>query len=202
MNGTGTPSNTSATGGYLSPEPQTPAALTSRGLDQALQSLVQGITRLPGNLVRPRAQENPPPRPDADVNWAAVAAANQTPDWTGIVTHENTPEGIGRDVLLRYETFDLMASFYGPLSRDYADLLVDSLLIAQNRWELRKVGVAVVGVRSVRNSPDLLNQRWFGATDVEIEMRREIRKVYPVLNLVSSSIEFAGLPASVNLVSE
>ncbi len=156
-----------------------------RDLDVVLQMMVAGVTGLPGNLVRPRWQENPAPRPDVNVNWAAVAAMNQVPDWQGVVTHEPGPDGVGRDVLLRYESFDLMGSFFGPHARDYVDRLIDGLKIAQNRWELQKAGISVVGPRSVRNSPDLLNQRWYGAADVEIEMRREIRRVYPVLNLVS-----------------
>lgn len=181
------PPNTSATGGYLRAEP---GGTTSRGLDVALQEMVAGVTGLPGNLVRPRWQENPAPRPDNGVDWAAVAATNQSLDWNAVRTHENTPAGVGRDVLLRYETFDLMASFYGPRSRDFADCLIEGLAVPHNRWELRKVGVVVVGPRSVRNAPDLINQRWFGATDVEIEMRREIRKVYPVLNLLSFPVAF------------
>ncbi len=190
--------NTSATGGYLSPAEPGP---TLRDLDGTLQLLVVALTGLPGRMVRPRFQENPAPIPDSGVDWAAVASSGQEPDWTGSVTHETPPGQTPRDVLVRYETFDLLASFYGPRSRDNAGRLIDGLMIPQNREGLRRVGIAVVGPRSIRNSPDLLNQRWYGATDVEIEMRREIRRVYPVLDLASFPLDFR-LPQGVALIPD
>jgi len=41
-------------------------------LEDFMQSLVAGITNLPGNLVRPRWQPQPLPIPPHNVDWAAI----------------------------------------------------------------------------------------------------------------------------------
>ena len=51
--------NTSATGGFLSPL-STPAPLEDQALADFFQQYVAGITGIAGNLVRPRWQAEPP----------------------------------------------------------------------------------------------------------------------------------------------
>lgn len=69
----------SSTGGYLLPAPLAPlpANLTFK---QFLQQVFVGVSGLPGDLVLPRWQTNPPKQPDLLTNWMALAATVSTPD--------------------------------------------------------------------------------------------------------------------------
>ena len=61
-------SNTSATGGYLSPVyPE----ITGLELRRTIGEILVGISGLEATLVRPAYQENPPPSPSINVNWLA-----------------------------------------------------------------------------------------------------------------------------------
>ena len=72
-------SNNSSTGGYLLPAPPAPLPgnLTFK---QFLQSVFQGVSGLPGNLIFPRWQVNPPKQPDIYVTWLALGVTSVMPD--------------------------------------------------------------------------------------------------------------------------
>jgi hypothetical protein len=176
-------SNTSATGGYLSPG-ATPAPKEGQELDRFLQQVVVGITGMPGDMVRQRWQAEPPNHPKAEDTWAAVGIMRQVPDTYGVVEHD--PAGQGGDTLTRHETLELLCSFYGPDCQAKAARLADGLLIAQNREVLFRAGMGLVGVSPILTVPSLVNERWIKRLDVTVTIRREVRRSYPVLNIVSA----------------
>jgi hypothetical protein len=71
------PPPNSASGGYL--VPVSPLPLDDEELGRRLSNVVAGVTGIPGNLVRPRWQKNPPPIPDEGVDWVAVGVTSYRP---------------------------------------------------------------------------------------------------------------------------
>lgn len=179
--------NTSATGGYLLPE-QFPAPLDDDALDDFFQVVVVGITGLAPKLVRPRFQEKPLKQPDRGATWAAVGVMRVDTEFDGFIRHNPgdplTGEGAG-DEVQRYETLEIMASFYGPRSHHYAALLRDGLSIPQNNepFQVRDMGLADLG--SIIRTGDLVNQGWIRRVDFTFRVRRTVYRTYPVLNLES-----------------
>ncbi|GHE70024.1 bacteriophage protein [Camelimonas fluminis] len=176
-------SNTSSTGGYLTPE-AIPSPLEDDGLDDFLQAMVAGITGLPGKMVRPRWQPIPPKQPTPETDWSAIGITTRTPDDNAVVIHR--PDGEGADALQRHEEFDALASFYGPNCQQYAGRLRDGLSIAQNREPMQRLGMGLVNVGNIVLLPELLNQRWLRRADLTVRIRRQIDRTYPVLNILSS----------------
>ena len=174
--------NTSATGGPLAPLP--PAVEDDRPLEDFLQSIIVGITGLPGPMVRPRWQPEPPALPPRGTDWAAIGIVRSTPDVFAFERH--VPIGDGDDEFQRHEVFDLECSFYGPNADEYADLLRDGLAVAQNREPLFLVGIGVVqsGIRT--RAPILLKEKWLKRSDLTVTLRREIRRTYPVLTVLKA----------------
>jgi len=178
--------NTSATGGYLLPE-QFPAPLDDDALDDFFQAVAVGITGLDPKLVRPRFQEKPLKQPDRSTTWAAIGVMRVDTEFDGYIGHD-PGEGAG-DKVRRYETLEIMASFYGPLSHRYASLLRDGLSIPQNNepFLLRSMGLADLG--PLFRTGDLLNQGWVRRVDFTFRVRRTVYRTYPVLNVKTLDLD-------------
>ena len=197
--------NDSSTGGPLSPA-ASPAPLEGAALNTFLQNWLVGITGLPGSMVRPRWQAEPPNIPDAGTAWAAIGITDRKADAYPYIGHD--PTGNGADDLQRHETLDLLASFY-DLSADgqadyYAALLRDGMAIAQNRETLEVAGFNVLDVGDMTVVPSLLKSRWLYRVDLSFRLRRAIVRTYPVLNVESGVIQIveqdaAGNDTTVNL---
>lgn len=174
--------NTSATGGYLAP------SSTSVGYDETfkrqLTQLVRGITGLPDGSVRPRWQTIPPKQPTLGSNWAAVGVTKITPDWGAAIIHH--PENEGTDEVQRHETVEVLASFYGPALYETAARLRDGLSVAQNREAMGAAGIALLEAGQLVAAPEFFNQQWIERVDLALVFRREISRIYPVLNVLSA----------------
>jgi len=175
--------NTSATGGYLSPAVVSPP-LEDEEIDKLLQGMVKGITGLAGDLVRPRWQPNPPKQPEPSVNWCAIGVTVTEPDAGPSIEHDGT--GDGQDNLQRHEDIELACTFYGPLGKSYAALLRDGLSIPQNTAVLRAQGMGLIECGAARSVPELVNQQWIKRYDMPVKLRRQVKRSYPVLNLLSA----------------
>lgn len=184
--------NTSATGGYLTPTSS--VALNDDALDDFLQAVVVGVTGMPGATVRPRWQPEPPNLPQTSVgadgatvipDWAAIGIIDVEPDFNAAVMHQSA--GNGDDILLRQEILTLMTSFYGPNAGSNCALLRDGLQIAQNREVLQVAGYGVIETGNPRQVPVQIKDIWWRRVDMQVRIRRQVQRIYPVLNLVSAA---------------
>lgn len=180
-------SNTSATGGFLSPGTST---VNDDALDDLLQAMVVGVTGLPGSLVRPRFQQSPPKQPDATVDWCAIGVHEISPDDNPVVRHDPLMNGgAGGDVLERSEQLDVLASFYGPHAAHFAGLLRDGLYIPQNRETLAAAGVAFVTVGDKTRAPALVGTQWLNRFDIHVTLRRVVALTYGVQTLLTAGVD-------------
>lgn len=175
--------NDSSTGGYLSPAVASPP-LEDDALTAIFQQMIVGITALPGNMVRPRWQPNPPKQPEPTVNWCALGIAVQTPDDGPAIVHNGSSNG--SDTYIRHEQIDVLASFYGPNAMQNAQLLSDGLAIPQNLEQLKANDMNSVDTGQIRAAPDLINEQWVRRYDIELTFRRKIARTYSVLNILTA----------------
>jgi hypothetical protein len=175
-------SNTSASGGYL-----TPAALApfpnSLTFTQFLQTVFAGISGIPGNLVRPRWQPKPPPQPGDDTDWLAIALLNSRGDSNAFASVDVG----GNNYTQRHEDIEIQCAFYGPGGYDNSTLLRDGFQVQQNLEALRLANMGFTSCSQAIRVPDLVNERWVDRMEMSVFMRREILRVYPILNFVSAS---------------
>jgi len=178
--------NTSATGGFLLPE-QIPAPLEGDELDDFFQEIASGITGIDINLVRPRWQETPPPAPKRSTDWIAIGVMKAEGEFDGYLGHNG--DGDGQDNVRRFETIEVLTSFYGPQCQRCAALLRDGLSIPQNNepFQLHQMGLADLG--PLLATADLVNQAWLRRVDFTFRVRRTIFRTYPVLNLQSLDMD-------------
>ena len=175
--------NDSSTGGYLSPAVASPP-LEDDALTAIFQQMIVGITGMPGNMVRPRWQPNPPKQPEPTVNWCALGIAVQTLDDGPAIVHNGA--GNGSDTYIRHEQIDVLASFYGPNGMQNAQLLSDGLAVPQNLEQLKAQDMNSVDAGQIRPVPDLINEQWVRRYDIELTFRRKITRSYNVLNILTA----------------
>jgi hypothetical protein len=175
----------SSSGGFLSPA-ASPAPLQGDGLNTFIQPLIVGLTGLPGPLVRPAFQAEPPDIPDGGTAWAAFRYTSRRSDTYPYVGHEAS----GSDTLRRHEEIDILVSFYdlgsSGLADQYAALLRDGLSIPQNLEVLTLAGMGFVGCGDMTAVPVIVKQRWLYRVDLPFTIRREIVRVYPVLDILTA----------------
>jgi hypothetical protein len=181
--------NDSATGGYLAPG-VIAAPLEDQALEDFLHDVVAGITGIANDLVRPRWQEEPPNLPARNVDWVGQGIPNRRRDTFPVVQHDpDASAGAGADILIRHEELELLCSFYGPNCQAKATLLADGIFIPQNREVLATVGLKLKEAGEPTKAPELIKGRWYQRCDLAIWLRREIRRQYPVLNLLAATGE-------------
>jgi hypothetical protein len=180
--------NTSATGGYLAPSSQngnTEDVLFS----QFLQPIIVGITGLAANMVRPRWQPEPPNLPDYATDWCAIGTVKRTSDTFAFEYHKSavgdTP---GFDNIFRVQELDLLASFYGPNSDGFSDILIQGLSLSQNREAMYKAGYSFISCDRPIMTAELINEKWTRRVDVSFQVRRGQTFTYPVLDLESAQV--------------
>lgn len=215
--------NNSATGGPLSHQPVFglgPETQVLRGLgtgylgastpleddalDDFFQALVSSITGMDGKVIFPRFQEEPPVPPNFEKDWAAVGILDHTPDWSAAMVHSED-----QDEFRRHELLDVLASFYGPNAGYNCGVLSDGLQIAQNREPLTLSGMGLVETLGPKRAPSLVKMRWRNRSDLHITIKRQRKRVYPVLSLESADVgleaESGGklvINTTVNIVNE
>lgn len=173
--------NTSATGGYLSPIGS--PADEDDALAALFQSACAGITGLSGDLVRPRWQVNPPKQPEPSTTWAAIGVTTTTPDF-GPCTEASDMTATAS----RHELIEVLCSFYGPGAQASATRWRDGLAIPQNGDTLRSSGIVFVSCGPSVPAPELVNQQWVRRFDVATTFRRKISNTYNILTFQSGDV--------------
>ena len=186
----------SSTGGYLQPSPVTPP-LDGQALNQFLQQWIVGISGLPGNLVRPAPQSEPPDVPDFGTCWAAYRYEEMPGDIYPYVDQQAD----GSWQLQRHEELHLRISFYDDGVNGQAQatmrLFRDGTAVPQNLEILTLNNMAFSSCGAPVPVPSLLKQRWLYRVDLPLVIRRQIIRMYPVLGLESMDGELVtdtGLP--------
>jgi hypothetical protein len=178
--------NTSASGGYLQPA-SSPAPLEGAALYKFLQQWVVGVTGLDGALVRPRWQPEPPDIPTQYTCWAALGVTRRPSDEYPYSDYNQQAVAFQ---LQRHEELLTLTSFYDTgvtgQADTYAALFRDGAAIAQNREPLVAAGMNLVRVGDLTTVPSLLKLRWLYRVDLEIGIRREIDRSYPVQTLIAA----------------
>lgn len=174
--------NNSASGGYLLPSTE-PTYDTA--LEDLFQTVIVGITGLPGNLVRPRYQKDPPNQPGFDVDWASFGVYVEEDMWDAFRTlHPDGSYTIEGQELIR-----LKVAFYGPSFSVISRRWRDGMKIGQNRDALAAQKIAFVDFDPTAVVPALLKQQWVKKADVNARFHRWAVRTYPVLSLVSADVD-------------
>ena len=172
----------SATGGFL--QPGLSVLLEDDELDDFLQALVVGISGLPGPMVRPRWQEQEPNLPPEGTDWAAIGVMTREGDTYSVEHHEPGSPGVPPSSdIIRHETLNVVATFYGPNCQGNGALFRDGLGLAQNREVLFAAQMGLRSIGQLGRNPEMVKGKWLGKADVPFSIRRAIVRNYPVLNI-------------------
>ena len=155
--------------------------------------MVVALTGLPGNLVRPSYQAMPPAQPAVDVTWAAVGVHHIEADDYPFIVHDGATTfpgmpGPGVDRMQRHYTYRVLVSLYGPRSATLAGMLSDAMYVSQNYEDLRVLGLKLRETRTQARNAEFINQQWIDRVDVEITLRRQVDRVFPVLNIEGADV--------------
>ncbi|HED2902441.1 TPA: hypothetical protein R4Z66_005727, partial [Citrobacter freundii] len=129
--------NTSTERGWLTPTSGDPDY--DEALDRLLSQWMRNVSGLPAGMVRPRWQKEQPSLPSVETNWCAFGVTGWPIDNSPAFTRQ-TDEGAQ---LWRHETFECMASFYGPAGMSYASRFRDGISVPQNNAELNALGLSL-----------------------------------------------------------
>lgn len=171
--------------GYLQPV-STNSEKNDQELDRFLSNLVSSITGIPGELVRPRWQKEPPNEPDFNVDWAAIGETG--PRTRDVFSAEVHVGGLsdGQDIVIRNEILQILCSFYGPNAQANSELLAMGLGLAQNREAMELNGFGLVEVQDSLRVPALIKDRWLWGMDTPIRLRRQQQYTYAVPSLIAA----------------
>lgn len=171
--------------GYLPP-----ATSPSYGdpLDDLFHDFIAGITEIPGNLVRPRWQPEPPTQPDFNVNWVAFGITSAQPDKFMYARHDPSAGPEGSSFIERDELLTVLISFYGPQSMDYAMRLIDGIEVGQNRADLSSARAEIRYTNDPVIVPALLKEKWVKRVDVPVIVSRRTSRRYAVNTIASGQL--------------
>jgi hypothetical protein len=205
--------NTSATGGLLQYEalpyfvnnsgsqvifeaPNGPLYFTSGGnaqyelptedqaLDLFFQTIVAGVTGIPGNMVRPRWQyPEPPTLPSYSATWASVGVHDvNAEDYPWFDHFDNGTYAF--DLMLRQEQLEILCSFYGPNAMSYACALRDGMYVSQNCETLMLAGMGLTQVGNPIRAPEYIKNQLFNRWDITLFIKRTVQRRYAILSLL------------------
>jgi len=177
--------NDSSTGGYLVPGgAPLPVPLQDAALDKFLHDVLVGLSGLDGTEVRPRWQPEPPNIETFGVNWMSFGVSRFAADAYAYLEHDS--DGEGSDTLQRHETLEILLSSYGDDAVSILSQVRDGIQISQNLAVLESVGMGFLETGEIISVPSLVKDRWLRKYDMNLSLRRQVRRVYPILTLRSA----------------
>lgn len=170
------------TPGYLLPQSTLPLP-KNLNLTQFIQTVLVGVSGLPGTLVRPKWQTEPPKQPDIEVDWMAFGIEIATPDANGYLAVNID----GSSDSQRHEDLEVSCDIYGPQALAIAGIIRDGFQVPQNRDALFVANMGFVNVSGARRIPDLVNERFINRRVMSVFLRREIQRTYAIPTLLSAN---------------
>jgi len=177
--------NTSATGGYLVQES---GPIYGNALDDFFHDVIEGLTDLDENLIRPLFQLNPPPIPEPDIDWIAFGV-NLTEAEDGSAHLKVIEDGESAE-LIRQEKLEIPFQIYGINNFDVANQIRDGLQLAQNRETLYHNNISFTGKKTpLIKLNENVNGRFYKRCDFTLTFMREVTRVYPILTFEQVQFE-------------
>lgn len=167
---------------YLQPTQTTPLPL-GLTLAQFIQTVMVGVSGLPGPLVRPKWQVAPPKQPDIATNWMAIGIDVSTPDANAYIAENDSEQVVSQ----RTETLEVSCSIYGPAALDIYGLIRDGFQIPNNLFALYNANMGFVEVTAGQHVPDLINERFIDRIVTSVVLRRIVQRVYPIHSIASAT---------------
>lgn len=167
---------------YLQPKTTLGPLPPHLSFTQFLQTVFVGISGLPGTLVRPKWQVEPPKQPNIGVDWMAFGIDVAAPDANSFVWIDNAESGVSQ----RHESLEIGCSIYGPEALETYGLLRDGFQIPQNLEALRAANMGFVEISLARKIPELVHERFINRVQCSVFLRREIQRTYAIPTLVSA----------------
>lgn len=176
--------STPTSSGYVRPS-STLDLIGTLTLGQFVQTVLVGISGLPGPLVRPKFQVAPPKQPpEPTENWLAFALMEDTPDANAYLGMNSDGTAVE---MQRHSDLRIECSFYGPRAQELTELVRDGFQIPQNRAALFKANMGFVETTRAFRLPELVNERWFDRFEMGIRLRKETQRTYPILSILSAN---------------
>lgn len=168
----------SASGGYITPSS---GSAYDQDLEDIFQAFIVGITSLPGDMVRPRFQRDPPPFPAIGEDWCAFVIKNIKPDDGPYFDQKDeTMDSI------RHEELTLFLSFYGDHGQSLANVLKDGLGLPQNIAQLNAQKIKFISTGEIITAPDFLNNQYVIRYDLTAVFKRKTSRTFAVKSFVDA----------------
>lgn len=152
-------------------------------LDDYFHDFLVGLSGIPGDLVRPRWQPEPPNQPAFTTNWLAFGFPRITED--AFAYQAQDPDNPETGVVQRDEILTMLMSFYGPQCGQLGKQVSASIQLQQNRAYLRTQNISVVEVEDQIKLPALLKEKWVPRVDINVRFRRRAGWVFAVRTVES-----------------
>lgn len=167
---------------YMQPASTTPLP-NGLTLAQFIQTVMVGVSGLPGTLVRPKWQAAPPKQPDIETNWMAIGVESSTPDANAYIAENSSAQVISQ----RTERLEISCAIYGPSAFAIYGLIRDGFQIPNNLFVLSYANMGFVEVTEGRHVPDLVNERYIDRVVTSVVLRRLVQRIYPILSITSAA---------------
>jgi hypothetical protein len=146
--------------------------------------LIVGLTALPGDVVLPRWQPEPPNIPSAAPNWCGFGIDSYEAD----LFPAEVMRADGTFEMHLHEKFSVLFSFYGANAGAYARMIRDGIKLSQNYEVLQMNNMGIVEGGEVRMIPSLLKERWLRRADVAFTFKRQVVRGFPVVPMTGVSV--------------